>query len=455
MEITKRREIFFLSELRAIACIAIVILHTFYAASVYAPDHTARIAALTTRNLMMWAVPCFVMVSGALLLDPAREVTYRKIFRKYIPRVLAALVLFSVVFQIFDDATGESGIQFKTILYGLQNAVTGSGWKHMWYLYLITALYLLLPFYRKIVASLNSKDMYYLLSVYLVFLSLLPMLQTLTEKSTAFYICVYSVYPLYLFLGDAFMQKRICKKPWLMILLASVGTIAVACLTILSEKKSIAALSELLTSYAFPLIVLQSAGIFGLMSYREKKAPKVLYWILHQVDQCSFGVYLIHMLFLKLVLVVWKWNPYMYGGFFMILALSVGTFLCSFLCIRLLKYVPILKKFFEFEKRFDYQKRVSQMRYSFCLSLSILAILLLQKHITALHESAGTPALLYQSDFALQFLCTERSPTWLFLAVSGKRHRFREHCKSSLHVLCSRKMPALVSDIAWQEQQPR
>ena len=73
MEITKRREIFFLSELRAIACIAIVILHTFYAASVYAPDHTAKIAALTTRNLMMWAVPCFVMVSGALLLDSARE----------------------------------------------------------------------------------------------------------------------------------------------------------------------------------------------------------------------------------------------------------------------------------------------------------------------------------------------------------------------------------------------
>lgn len=37
MEITKRREIFLLSELRAIACIAIVILHTFYAASVSMP----------------------------------------------------------------------------------------------------------------------------------------------------------------------------------------------------------------------------------------------------------------------------------------------------------------------------------------------------------------------------------------------------------------------------------
>lgn len=109
---------FFLSELRAIACIAIVILHTFYAASVYAPDHTAKIAALTTRNLMMWAVPCFVMVSGALLLDSAREVTYRKIFRKYIPRVLAALVLFSAVFQIFDDATGEAAFSSKRFFMG-------------------------------------------------------------------------------------------------------------------------------------------------------------------------------------------------------------------------------------------------------------------------------------------------------------------------------------------------
>lgn len=344
METTKKQEIFFLSELRAVACIAIVILHTFYAASVYAPDDTARITALTVRNLMMWAVPCFVMVSGALLLDSAREVTYRKIFGKYIPRVFAALVLFSVIFQFFDDVTGKSGIHLTTLLNGLQNAVTGNSWKHMWYLYLITALYLLLPFYRKISASLSVKDSYYLLGVYFVFLSLLPMLKTLTGKSAAFYLCVYSIYPFYFFLGDAFLQNRIFKRRWLFILLASVGTFAIVCFTIFSEKKSITALAELLTNYAFPLIVMQAAGIFGLMSCKEGKTPKVLSWILHQIDQCSFGIYLIHMLFLKLVLVVWKWNPYTYGGFFAVFALSVIIFLCSFLVIRLLKCIPVLKK---------------------------------------------------------------------------------------------------------------
>lgn len=345
METTKQhQEIFFLSALRAIACIAIVLLHTFYAASAYAPDAPSRITALVVRNLMMWAVPCFVMVSGALLLDQKRTVTYGKIFRKYIPRVLIALFLFSVIFQIFDDAAGEGGVRLTSLWYGLCNAVTGASWKHLWYLYLIAALYLLLPFYRKISASLTQKDTYYLLGIYTLFLSVLPMLQTLTGKSIAFYICVYSIYPFYFFLGDAFMQKRIFQKPWLSILLLSVGTLAIVGMTIFSEKKSLSTLSDLLTSYAFPPILLQAAGLFSLMSYAKATPPRAVSWILHQIDQCSFGIYLLHMLFLKLVLVIWKWNPYLHGGSPMILLLSVGIFLLSFVCIRLLKCIPGTKK---------------------------------------------------------------------------------------------------------------
>ena len=308
--------------------------------------------------------------------------TYRKIFRKYIPRVLAALVLFSVVFQIFDDATGESSIQFKTILYGLQNAVTGSGWKHMWYLYLITALYLLLPFYRKIAASLNSKDTYYLLSVYLVFLSLLPMLQTLTEKSTAFYICVYSVYPFIFSWVMLLCRNAFAKKPWLMILLASVGTIAVACLTILSEKSPSPHCQNFLpVMHSVDRIAV--CWNFRADVHREKKAPKVLYWILHQIDQCSFGVYLIHMLFLKLVLVVWKWNSlyawrifYDPGTFRWNVSLLVPVYSVAEICSntekKFFKAIPykvarrsLCGIALSLKKRFDYQKRVSQMRYSF------------------------------------------------------------------------------------------
>ena len=61
--------ILYLSRLKALACIAVVVLHSFYAANAFAADTGAQSAMLSIRNAMMWAVPCFVMASGALLLD--------------------------------------------------------------------------------------------------------------------------------------------------------------------------------------------------------------------------------------------------------------------------------------------------------------------------------------------------------------------------------------------------
>lgn len=114
---------------------------------------------------MMWAVPCFVMVTGALLLDPARNVTYTKLFRKYIPRMVIALLLFSVVFELLDTRLGGKKIGVRTFLDGIKNAVLGQSWRHMWYLYLMIALYLMMQFYRKVAASLEKKNTYYLLGV--------------------------------------------------------------------------------------------------------------------------------------------------------------------------------------------------------------------------------------------------------------------------------------------------
>lgn len=97
---------------------------------------------------MMWAVPCFVMVTGALLLDENREVSFDKLFNKYILRALGALVVFSMVFRIFDIIMDKESFGLKSILKGFYEIFTGTGWSHIWYLYLLIGLYLLLPFYK-------------------------------------------------------------------------------------------------------------------------------------------------------------------------------------------------------------------------------------------------------------------------------------------------------------------
>lgn len=338
-----QNNIVYLTHLRAFACLAVIILHTFYAASADSPTQSDYAAAITVRNLMMWAVPCFVMVSGTLLLEKSRIVTYGKLFRKYILRMIAALLIFSELFAIFDSVT-KKNFSPSVFLTGLQQAVSGNSWRHMWYLYLMVAIYLLLPFYRKIAAHLEKKDAYYLLGVYSVFLTVLPMIQTLTNKSTAFYICVYSVYPLYLFLGYIISQKMLKLPQWIWMILALVSTILIGVLSVGSVLYRWKSVSALLENYAFPLIVLQSAGIYGWVQGANFKAPKWLGAVLAQIDYCSFGMYLLHMVFLKLIIVVCKWNPYEHGGVWAVIALTIVVTVASYVCVRLLKCIPTVKK---------------------------------------------------------------------------------------------------------------
>lgn len=330
-------EIAYITRLRAIACLAIVFLHTFYGAAAGATAG-ACVVDMLVRNLMLWAVPSFVMITGTLLLDPAREVSYRKLFRKYIPRVGIALFAFAVLFEICDDLA-DGTFSVLSLFSGLQKACTGGSWSHMWYLYLVLALYLLMPFYRKISADLSRSDAWYLLGVLSLFLCILPFAE-IFAGDIAFYICVYTVYPLYLFLGFSLAKGFLQLPRFVWALLIAVGTLGVFVCTILEEDYGISTG----LSYDSPFVLMQSAGIFALCCGEKGHEPNWLAAIFHHIGACSFGVYLLHMLLLKTVLVYLHWNPYEHGGFFMVLLLTIGIFLVTCGVVFLLKKIPGVRR---------------------------------------------------------------------------------------------------------------
>ena len=204
--------ILYLSRIKALACIAVVVLHGFYAANAFAATTGAQSAMLSIRNAMMWAVPCFVMASGALLLDRNRILSNKKLFGKYIPRMAIALVVFSLLFSVFDGVLLKHSSVGSIITDSLSDIFLGTGWAHMWYIYLMLAIYLLLPFYKMISTNAKPNDLKYLLLVYCVFLSVLPFIETISGKKLPFYICVFSIYPLYLFLGHV-LHTGVIKLP--------------------------------------------------------------------------------------------------------------------------------------------------------------------------------------------------------------------------------------------------
>ena len=325
------------------ACLAIVLLHTVDSSVLMYDEQisvTARTVSMSVVYCMMWAVPSFVMVTGALLLDPRKEITMKKIYGKYVLRIVLALFLFALVFRIFDLGMNHEAFTVGSVLTGLWNAVIGKSWAHLWYLYLIIGIYLLLPAYRKISEHSSDKEIRYLLGVYAVFLSLLP-LTKLFGVETAFYIHVSSIYPFYLFLGWAIASEKVRisrSNAWILLLLGILGIVSTTVLRYRGGRENMQAL----LGYASFYVIMMCMGILPLLKARGDR-DSIVSKVLLAVDKSSFGIYLIHMIFLRLILRYWEVNPYSYGWWMMIL-IWLGVFLVSWLCIAVLKKIPGLNK---------------------------------------------------------------------------------------------------------------
>ena len=359
------KKIHYLSYLRAAACIAIIVLHTVDVAVILYQDHITngeRIASLSVVYCMMWAVPCFVMVTGALLLNKNRTITIKDVFRKYIFRVVIALVTASLIFALFDMLMNREGFGISFLARGFLNALTGSGWAHMWYLYLLIGLYLLMIFYRAVANHVSDKEYRYLLIVYVVFLSLLPLLNMWNAK-VGFYIHVSSIYPFYLFAGYAIAEGKLKINKGISILLMVIGVAGVVGSAILEAKDVRISYGNLL-GYSSIFILILAVGVFSLFKNCfgeksvqvdmtateeaapvEEKKPNFLGKIFLEIDRCSFGIYLIHMIFVRLVLRYWRMDPYTSNVTILVfIGLVLGILIVSYGVTALLKLIPGVKK---------------------------------------------------------------------------------------------------------------
>ena len=339
-----------ISYLRAVACLAIVFFHTFQAAgaSLGGVDETAAAAAagtlsagtaglaaafVTGRNLCLWAVPCFVLVTGALTLSPRKEISIGRLFKRYIWRVLRALLIFSAVYEVIDIAAGIIS-PANLVTDWLVRVVTGTSWSPLWYLYMMIGLYLLLPAFRAAAAGLSRR--------------------TLTGGTIAFYIPVYTVYPLYLFAGCLFSTMpapgRRGRAAAVLIVIASAAVIGACTLGAFFSDTQV--LRAAVSDYSFFPVAALAGAIFCLFIWRKGEAPSrqqaaagaeaaerkasPFAAFLLAVDRASFGIYLVHIIFVNLVFEVFAFSPAALGpagGFLSTVALAIGFFFASFLLV--------------------------------------------------------------------------------------------------------------------------
>ena len=320
--------------LRISACFGIVILHSLFACEVYFKGSLTQGQILYSglfEHLLMWCVPCFLLITGALLLDPEREVPLSKLFGKYMRRMVLALVVFTFIFRALDVMAGEkdglvSGF-FRDLFFGESGA-------HMWYLYLMIGIYFMMPVYRAASEKLSDKTMQYIIAVLVVFTSVLPALESF-GLPLAFYIPTSLVYPAYIFLGYYIHNHKMDRALALLLL---VGCTAVLVLLSFLRAGGVSYAEGLdqLFGYSSPLILGQSCGVFGLFDRMDVKNLPA-FW--QSADRCTFGIYLIHMIFIHWM---FKWagvDPYTIGAW-IFPAAAVLFFLVSFAITWCIRKIP-------------------------------------------------------------------------------------------------------------------
>ena len=62
-----------------------------------------------------------------------------------------------------------------------------------------------------------------------------------------------------------------------------------------------------------------------------------------KIDENSFGIYLIHMIFVRFVFKQMGLNPFEHGGWLCILALVLSITTLSWLLVYILKKIPVLR----------------------------------------------------------------------------------------------------------------
>jgi len=146
--------------IRICACIAVIVMHVtgnlgpltlqFASKSWW----VAGIITLSTR----WCVPVFIMLSGALLLNPEKNESLTLFFKKRIRRVIPPLLVWSCVYYIWRFVWLDESIDLSFIF---QTLIKGKPYYHLFFLFLIFGLYLITPILKVYLKSASSADRKY------------------------------------------------------------------------------------------------------------------------------------------------------------------------------------------------------------------------------------------------------------------------------------------------------
>jgi surface polysaccharide O-acyltransferase-like enzyme len=327
----------YLDILRFIATFGVILIHITSSGYTFPIYNKGWFISVVGNSLVRWSVPVFVMISGALFLNPYKKVTIKGILKKNVTRLLTAYIFWYVTYVLLK--TIRANILSESLSFDELIAPE----YHLWFLPMLAGVYLLIPILR--IVSENKKLLDYSLLLWggYVFISFvmdwnIPQISGLFKMNIIIGYGGYFLLGHYLFSHD--FTRRTKSILYLLGFLGTIITILGSLVMLTIDGDSHVKYSE----YLSPNVALMAIAVFMLVKTYTSKIE--LNRIMHIIDYSRkelFGIYLTHYMF---IYVLNKYYfPSLYQNVITLLLLVSLVFILSLFTTKLMLTIPCLRNF--------------------------------------------------------------------------------------------------------------
>jgi surface polysaccharide O-acyltransferase-like enzyme len=338
-----KQNIGWINNLRLIAMFAVIVLHTT-SPLLFAFKGTPLkdwIAGDIYNALVRFAVPVFVMITGALSLN--REYELGDFLKKRIGRLILPFIFWSLVYigyRLYNEEITFTMNIWADTKFVLHQLISGS-YYHLWYVYELMGLYLVIPVLSKFVQNATEKELLYFLAIW--YLTMIIGTPYLSKFNAAIDLHNFTGYIGYLVLGYYLTYKQFNFRvlPVVAALVFITFVILIADGTYYLQIKD----HELKTFFyepVGPVVAVFAASALLMAKYIRVQFNAKVKTVFNNASKYTLGIYLSH----ALILNFFDLSDINYTLFSPVLSIPLIAFACfllSWLLIYIMSKIPGVK----------------------------------------------------------------------------------------------------------------
>lgn len=322
--------------LRILAALSVIIFHVLCSSANNDPEVPRCLydAVIAFSSALQWHLSVFFMITGYLWLSDEKECTFKKMVPN-IRRFLLVLATFGFGYAILERIFVARSVSIALLAASLQDVLNGQLWDHMWFVYSIIGIYLVLPVLKPFFHNCSFSAIATLTGSLFVFTIVSPVVKNglgysipipFPIQEHMFYVCV----------GGMIAKWKPTQHK-----------IAIASALIFLFSMSTAFFVQIHAAqydFCIPLLSCTSAvNLFIAVTIFTNDASEKL-WI-RNISDCTFGIYLLHPLFINIMIKLFHIYPLRWQPVVSIIGISALIAGLSYLFTYLLRKIWWIKRY--------------------------------------------------------------------------------------------------------------